>query len=70
MPDWPVVGVAGARGLVGGVFLSILADAGLPAGSLPQVTGGDLERLIDPTKGQNADAPPADSTPEQRKLSG
>jgi aspartate-semialdehyde dehydrogenase len=34
MPDWPVVGVAGARGLVGSVFLSILADAGLPAGSL------------------------------------
>ena len=34
MPDWPVVGVAGARGLVGGVFLSILADAGLPASSL------------------------------------
>jgi aspartate-semialdehyde dehydrogenase len=34
MPDWPVVGVAGARGLVGGVFLSILTDAGLPAGSL------------------------------------
>ena len=34
MSDWPVVGVAGARGLVGGVFLSILADAGLPAGSL------------------------------------
>jgi aspartate-semialdehyde dehydrogenase len=30
--DWPVVGVAGARGVVGGVFLSILADAGLPAG--------------------------------------
>ena len=28
---WPIVGVAGARGLVGGVFLSILADAGLPA---------------------------------------
>ena len=28
---WPVVGVAGARGMVGGVFLSILADAGLPA---------------------------------------
>jgi aspartate-semialdehyde dehydrogenase len=27
---WPVVGVAGARGVVGGVFLSILADAGLP----------------------------------------
>lgn len=34
MPDWPVVGVAGARGLVGGVLLSILTDAGLPAGSL------------------------------------
>ncbi|MGH2462184.1 MAG: aspartate-semialdehyde dehydrogenase, partial [Candidatus Limnocylindria bacterium] len=34
MPDWPVVGVAGTRGLVGGVFLSILTDAGLPAGSL------------------------------------
>ena len=34
MPDWPVVGVAGARGMVGGVFLSILADAGLPAGSV------------------------------------
>jgi aspartate-semialdehyde dehydrogenase len=31
---WPVVGVAGSRGVVGGVFLSILADAGLPAGSL------------------------------------
>jgi aspartate-semialdehyde dehydrogenase len=34
MSDWPIVGVAGARGVVGGVFLSILADAGLPAGSL------------------------------------
>ena len=34
MNDWPTVGVAGARGVVGGVFLSILADAGLPAGSL------------------------------------
>jgi aspartate-semialdehyde dehydrogenase len=34
MSDWPVVGVAGSRGVVGGVFLSILADAGLPAGSL------------------------------------
>src|SRR6266540_5368048 len=31
MSVWPVVGVAGARGVVGGVFLSILADAGLPA---------------------------------------
>jgi aspartate-semialdehyde dehydrogenase len=28
---WPTVGVAGARGVVGGVFCSILADAGLPA---------------------------------------
>ncbi len=34
MHEWPVVGVAGARGMVGGVFLSILADAGLPPGSL------------------------------------
>jgi aspartate-semialdehyde dehydrogenase len=31
---WPTVGVAGARGVVGGVFLSILADAGLPASAL------------------------------------
>src|SRR5688500_16289517 len=30
MTDWPTVGVAGARGVVGGVFCSILADAGLP----------------------------------------
>ena len=30
MSEWPMVGVAGARGVVGGVFLSILADAGLP----------------------------------------
>ncbi|MEO6578950.1 MAG: aspartate-semialdehyde dehydrogenase [Candidatus Limnocylindria bacterium] len=28
---WPTVGVAGARGVVGGMFCSILADAGLPA---------------------------------------
>lgn len=34
MSDWPMVGVAGARGVVGGVFLSILADAGLPAACL------------------------------------
>ncbi len=34
MNDWPNVGVAGARGVVGGVFLSILADAGLPASHL------------------------------------
>jgi aspartate-semialdehyde dehydrogenase len=31
MTFWPTVGVAGARGVVGGVFCSILADAGLPA---------------------------------------
>ncbi len=34
MSGWPTVGVVGARGVVGGVFLSILADAGLPAGQL------------------------------------
>ena len=34
MNDWPSVGVAGARGVVGGVFLGILADAGLPASHL------------------------------------
>ncbi|MGZ8474734.1 MAG: aspartate-semialdehyde dehydrogenase [Candidatus Limnocylindria bacterium] len=28
---WPTVGIAGARGVVGGVIASILADAGLPA---------------------------------------
>ena len=28
---WPTVGIAGARGVVGGVMGSILADAGLPA---------------------------------------
>ena len=32
--SWPIVGVAGARGVVGGVFCSILADAGLPADCL------------------------------------
>ena len=32
--SWPVVGVAGARGVVGGVLLSILTDAGLPSSSL------------------------------------
>lgn len=34
MTDWPIVGVAGARGVVGNAFLSILADAGLPADAL------------------------------------
>ncbi len=32
--EWPTVGVAGARGVVGGMFCSILADAGLPADCL------------------------------------
>jgi aspartate-semialdehyde dehydrogenase len=31
---WPMVGVAGARGVVGGVFCSILCDAGLPPDNL------------------------------------
>ena len=31
MTSWPTVGVAGARGVVGGMFCSILADAGMPA---------------------------------------
>lgn len=34
MTAWPTVGVAGARGVVGGVFCSILADAGLPPSCL------------------------------------
>ncbi len=34
MSDWPIVGIAGARGVVGSVLCSILADAGLPAASL------------------------------------
>jgi aspartate-semialdehyde dehydrogenase len=34
MSGWPTVGVAGARGVVGGAFLSILAAAGLPPASL------------------------------------
>ena len=34
MTGWPTVGVAGARGVVGSVFCSILADAGLPADCL------------------------------------
>jgi aspartate-semialdehyde dehydrogenase len=34
MNGWPTVGVAGARGVVGGVLCDILADAGLPAGCL------------------------------------
>jgi len=34
MNPWPFVGVAGARGVVGSVLCSILADAGLPAACL------------------------------------
>ncbi|MDQ2689133.1 MAG: aspartate-semialdehyde dehydrogenase [Chloroflexota bacterium] len=41
MSGWPTVGVAGARGVVGGVFCSILADAGLPAGCLRAFGSGD-----------------------------
>jgi aspartate-semialdehyde dehydrogenase len=37
MSSWPTVGVVGARGVVGGVFCSILADAGLPAECLRAV---------------------------------
>jgi aspartate-semialdehyde dehydrogenase len=54
---WPVVGVAGARGVVGGVFLSILADAGLPAhhlrvfgtepGSVAYANGNLAVRILD-----------------------
>jgi aspartate-semialdehyde dehydrogenase len=32
--NWPIVGVAGARGVVGSVFCSILAEAGLPPDNL------------------------------------
>ncbi len=42
--SWPVVGIAGARGVVGGVFLSILADAGLPADHL-RVFGTESGRV-------------------------
>jgi aspartate-semialdehyde dehydrogenase len=51
--SWPTVGVAGARGVVGGVFLSILSDAGLPAECLRAfgreegtVPFGDSELLV------------------------
>ena len=43
---WPTVGVAGARGVVGGVFCSILADAGLPVACLRAfgaTDGGTIE---------------------------
>ena len=41
MDTWPTVGVAGARGVVGGVFCSILADAGLPADFLRPFGSGE-----------------------------
>ena len=41
MNPWPVVGVAGARGVVGTVFCSILADAGLPPESLRAFGSGE-----------------------------
>ena len=47
MSGWPTVGVAGARGVVGGVFCSILADAGLPAECLRafgHADGNSLDR--------------------------
>jgi uncharacterized membrane protein YqiK len=44
----------------------LLKEIGLPADSLSQVTGGDLERLIDPAKGQNVGAPQPESSSEQR----
>jgi aspartate-semialdehyde dehydrogenase len=43
--SWPIVGVAGARGVVGGVFCSILADAGLPAENLRPFGSGDGKTL-------------------------
>jgi uncharacterized membrane protein YqiK len=40
----------------------LLKEIGLPAGSLPQFTEGDLERLIDPSKRQSVDAPQPESS--------
>ena len=57
MTAWPMVGVAGARGVVGSVFLDILASAGLPAdclrcfGNEPgrvSYSGGELD-VVPPT---------------------
>jgi aspartate-semialdehyde dehydrogenase len=45
MTGWPIVGVAGARGVVGGVFCSILADAGLPAECLRLFGSGEGKTL-------------------------
>ena len=45
MNAWPIVGVAGARGVVGGMFCSILADAGLPADRLRPFGSGEGKTL-------------------------
>ncbi len=45
MNAWPTVGVAGARGVVGGVMCSILADAGLPADCLRAFGSGEGKTL-------------------------
>jgi aspartate-semialdehyde dehydrogenase len=45
MSAWPIVGVAGARGVVGGMFCSILADAGLPADCLRPFGSGEGKTL-------------------------
>jgi aspartate-semialdehyde dehydrogenase len=46
MDNWPIVGIAGARGVVGGVFRSILADAGLPPERL-RPFGSEEGRTVD-----------------------
>ena len=43
---WPIVGVAGARGVVGSVFCSILCDAGLPPDNL-RAFGHEAGNTID-----------------------
>ena len=45
----------------------LLKEIGLPAGSLPQVTGGDLERLVNPAKGQSVGPPQPESSSEERE---
>jgi aspartate-semialdehyde dehydrogenase len=46
MNGWPTVGVAGARGVVGGIFCDILADAGLPAECLRAFGHTDGNTLV------------------------
>jgi aspartate-semialdehyde dehydrogenase len=46
MNGWPTVGVAGARGVVGGAFCSILADAGLPAECLRAIGHTDGNSIV------------------------